>query len=289
MKKDHINYFAVGVFVLAMFLVLFAMFYRVTGQQAGAEDYYVVFDRITGIKRGTAVTYGGFPIGHLGEIEPVTENSRTRYKLHLQIRGDWQIPDDSVAQIVMPGVIADRQIEISEGESPVKLVPRSIIPSREATDMMALVNSIATELDQSIPMLTADASRVIKKLDHSAELLENILNDANRGHLNNAFRNADEASVNMVRLTQSFDGIYEKLDALLENADSLVTDNNAEIRQTVGELRRSVETVSGNMDAILYNLDASSRNMNEFTRQLRNNPGVILGGKPPVDEAEMQK
>ena len=289
MKKDHINYLAVGIFVLAMFLVLFAMFYRVSGQQAGAENYYVVFDKITGIKRGTAVTYGGFPIGHLDEIEPVVESNRTRYKLHVQIRGDWQIPDDSVVQIVMPGVIADRQIEISEGVSTVKLSPESIIPSREAADMMALVNSIATELDQSIPMLTADASRVIKKLDHSAELLENILNDANRGHLNSAFRNADEASVNMVKLTRGFEGINTKLDALLKSADSLVTDNNAEIRKTVGELRRSVETVSGNMDAILYNMDASSRNMNEFTRQLRNNPGVILGGKPPVDEAETQK
>lgn len=289
MKKENINYVAVGIFVLAMMLVLFAMFYRVTGQQAGAEEYYVVFDKVTGVKNGAAVTYGGFPIGHLNGTEPVMDNNRTRYKMHLQIRGDWRIPDDSVARIVMPGVIADRQIEISEGVSQVKLAPQSIIPSREAADMMALVNSIATELDQSIPMLLTDASRVIKKLDMSAEHLANVLNETNRHHLDNAFRNADEASGEMLKLTRSFDGINQKLDTLLKNADALVTDNNTEIRETVSELHKSVTAVSTNMNAILYNLDSSSRNMNEFSRQLRNNPGVILGSKPPVDQADVQK
>jgi len=289
MKKDNINYFAVGVFVLTVMLVLFAMFYRVTGQVAGAEDYYVVFDKIAGIKRGTAVTYSGFPVGHLDDVEPLIEAGRTRYKLHLQIKGGWKIPDDSVAQIVMPGVIADRQIEITEGQSQVLLQPGATIPSREAVALMSLVNSIGSELDTSITSLTGDASRLIKKLDTTAEQLAVLLNDTNRSHLNNAFRNADEASENMLKLSQGFERINSRLDDMLNRADNLLQDNDADMRDTVTELHRSVESVSNNIDAILYNIDASSRNMNEFSRQLRNNPGVILGGKPPVDEAETQQ
>lgn len=289
MKKDHINYFAVGLFVLLMLGILLAMLYRVTGQQAGAQTYYVVFDQITGVKRGTAVTYGGFPIGLLSEIEPVIENNRTRYRMHIQVRGDWKIPDDSVAQIVMPGIIADRQIEISEGVSATRLAPQSQIPSRESADMMALVNSIATELDQSLPMLTDDASKVIKKLDHSAQMLAEVLNETNRTHLQNTFRNADEASASMVQLARNLEGIDKKLDAIMTQAGHMVSDNDADVRHTVGELRQTVDKVSQNLDSILYNLDASSRNMNEFSRQLRNNPGVVLGSKPAVDQAEAQQ
>ena len=289
MKKNNINYFAVGLFVLTVLIILFAMLYRVTGQVSGAENYYVVFNKITGIKRGTAVTYSGFPVGHLDSIEPVNENGRTRYKLHLKIKGDWNIPDDSVAQIIMPGVIADRQIEISEGVSAVFLKPDARIASREATDMMALVNSVGQKLDSSIDTLTTDASRLIKKLDTTADQLAVLMNDTNRNHLNNAFQNADQASVNLLQLSQGFAQINTRLDGMLKNADSLVHDNDDDIRNTVSELHRSVGAVSQNIDAIMYNLDASSRNMNEFTRQLRNNPGVILGSKPAVDEAEQQQ
>ena len=286
MKKNNINYFAVGLFILTALVILFAMMYRVTGQETGADNYFVVFDKITGIKRGTAVTYSGFPVGHMIGIEPVKENGRTRYKLHLQIKGGWTIPEDSVAQIIMPGVIADRQVEITEGLSPQQLKPGAIISSREAVDMMSLVNSIGQELDNSIVTLTTDASNLIKKLDTTANQLAVLLNDTNRDHLNNAFRNADQASVNMLRLSQGFERINTRMDDILKHADSLVKDNDADIRNTVTQLHRSVDTVSQNIDAILYNLDASSRNMNEFTRQLRNNPGVILGSKPAQDEAE---
>jgi phospholipid/cholesterol/gamma-HCH transport system substrate-binding protein len=289
MKKNNINYFAVGLFILTTLLVLFAIMYRVTGQVAGADNYYVVFDNITGIKRGTAVTYSGFPVGHMVDIEPLQENGRTRYKMHLQIKGGWKIPEDSMAQIIMPGVIADRQVEITEGISKNYLLPDAIIPSREAVDMMSLVNSIGQELDNSIVSLTTDASRLIKKLDTTADQLSVLLNDTNRNHLNNAFRNADQASENMLKLSQGFERINSRMDDILTHADSLVKDNDADIRNTVTQLHRSVDAVSQNIDAILYNLDASSRNMNEFSRQLRNNPGVILSGKPVPDEAESQQ
>lgn len=289
MKKDNINYFAVGVFILIILAILFAMFYRVTGQVAGAEDYYVVFDNVAGIKRGTAVTYSGFPIGQLDDVQPLVDAGKTRYKLHLQIKGGWKIPEDSIAQIIMPGVIADKQIEITEGKSQILLQPGATISSRETVDLMTLVNSIGNELDASIVSLTGDASVLIKKLDNTADQLAVLLNDTNRTHLNNAFRNADEASENMLKLSQGFASINTRLEDVLRRADNLLQDNDADVRQTVIDLHRSVESVTTNMDAILYNLDASSRNMNEFTRQLRNNPGVLLGSKPTVDLVEEQK
>lgn len=289
MKKDNINYFAVGIFVLTIMLVLFGMFYRVTGQVAGAEDYYVVFDKITGVKRGAAVTYSGFPIGHLDDVEPLIEAGKTRYRLHLQIKGGWRIPEDSIAQIIMPGIIADKQIEITEGQSQALLQPGATLLSREAVDLMTLVNNIGNELDTSIVSLTGDASALIKKLDNTAEQLAVLLNDSNRMHLNNAFRNADEASENMLKLSQGFANINSRLDDMLKRADNMLQDNDADVRETVNALHRSVESVSTNLDAILYNLDASSRNMNEFSRQLRNNPGVLLGSKPALDQAEAQQ
>ena len=289
MKRDNINYFMVGLFVIAALLLLFAMLYRITGQQTGAEEYHVEFDKVTGIKDGAAVTYGGYQIGQVTSMSPVREQSRTRYRLKLSIRGGWKIPEDSVAQIITPGLIADRQIEISEGRSGRYLSAGDTLRSQEAVDMMALVNSVGSELNKIIPNLATDISSLLQRLNHSAEQLALMMNEDNRQHVDSLFRNADQASKNLVELAAGFDRVNRQLDEILQRSRALVVDNDEDIRHSVIELRKAMDLVSGRLHAVMYNLESSSVNVNEFTRQLRDNPGVLIGGKAPVDEAMKQQ
>ncbi len=288
MKKDNINYFAVGVFVLAMLILAFVALYRVTGKQVDAEQYYTVFKNITGINDGAAVTYGGYQIGQVVEITPMQVNHQTLYRLTLDIKGDWGIPDDSVAQILKPGLISDQQVEIFEGQSVTQYKPEDTIASKASVDMMALMNNIGNELDSFIPNMTKDISTLLKNLNDSALQLSRMLNDDNRQHVDNMFRNAEQSTQNLARLSAGFERANAQLNELLEHSNALLSDNNQDIRHSVIQLRDSLDTVSEHIHAIMYNLDASSRNVNEFTRQLRGNPGVILGSKPPVDQAESQ-
>ncbi|MCW9012749.1 MAG: MlaD family protein [Gammaproteobacteria bacterium] len=285
MKKDNINYLMVGVFVIATLLLLFAMLYRITGQQSGAEVYYVEFDKITGIKDGAAVTYEGYQIGQVNSVEPVFGGSRTRYKMQLSIKGGWPIPADSIAEIAMPGIIADKQIEITEGQSKNRLQPGDLIASREAVDMMALASSIGNELDNFVPNMAGDISNLLKKLNHSASQIETMLDDENIQHIDNMFLNADDASKSLAKLASGFDKVNHQLDELLKRSSALVADNDEDIRHSVLALKKSMDVISSHINSIVYNLDASSRNMNELSRQLRDNPGAILGSKPPVDNA----
>ena len=288
MRNNKVNYFLVGLFVLATLLLLFFMLYKITGQQAGAETYYVEFDKITGIKDGAAVTYEGYQIGQVDSVEPSFKDARTRYRLKLSIKGGWQIPDDSLAEIAMPGIIADKQIEITEGISKNNLKPGELIPSREAVDMMALASSIGNELDNFIPNMAGDLRGLMNRLNNSASQLESVLNEKNIAHINSMFENADAAGKNLARLASGFDRVNQQLDDLMQRSTALLTDNDEDIRQSVLALRKSMDLVAAHIDSIVYNLDTSSRNMNEFTRQLRANPGAILGSKPPVDAAVSQ-
>lgn len=288
MKKDNINYFAVGVFVLVMLILAFFALYRVTGKQVDAEQYYSVFKNITGINDGAAVTYGGYQIGQVAEITPIQVNHQTLYRLTLDIKGDWAIPDDSVAQILKPGLISDQQVEIFEGPSATNYQPGDTIASKASVNMMTLMNNIGNELDSFIPTMTSDISKLLNNLNASALQVSRILNDDNRQHVDNMFRNVEQSTQNLARLSAGFERANAQLNALLDQSNALLNDNNQDIRHSVIQLRDSIDTVSENIHAIMYNLDASSRNVNEFTRQLRDNPGVILGSKPPVDQAESQ-
>ena len=113
MKKENTNYFMVGLFVISGFLLLFVMLFKVTGDQSDADEYFVEFANVTGIKDGVVVTYGGYAIGAVNNVQPLLENGQVSYKLSLGVKSGWRITAESSAQIVMPVIISDKRIEIT--------------------------------------------------------------------------------------------------------------------------------------------------------------------------------
>ena len=57
------------------------------------------------------------------------------------------------------------------------------------------------------------------------------------------------------------------------------------VGDAVGDLRYTLATISRTIDGITNNLEASSRNFAEFSRLIRQNPGLLIGGSPQEDEA----
>jgi phospholipid/cholesterol/gamma-HCH transport system substrate-binding protein len=65
----------------------------------------------------------------------------------------------------------------------------------------------------------------------------------------------------------------------------MVSDNRGKIDDTLTDVRLIANSVARNIDSINHHLDGASRNMYEFTRQIRANPGLLLSGTSPPDEA----
>lgn len=309
MKKEGFNYLLVGVFVLSMFVLLLVLLYRITGRADDRDAYYVLYDNITGVAEGTVVTYGGYQVGQVDEIVPVREAGATHYRLRLGVRSGWQIPMDSVARIVSPGLLSDNQIDIVEGDSEIMLDPGDRVRGQEEVSMMSLLNSMAyeiqdlsdssikpllenlnrqvetlgSELNQSLPRITAEAQNLLRSLHRSAEGLQNMLGTRNQDRVSRVLENAERTSANLAKLSERFDSVRDELDELLRSFNAMLDENRADVRQTVVDLRKSLDTVARNVDAIVYNLESSSRNMNEFSRQIRRNPGLLLTTQPADD------
>ena len=312
MKKDHINYFAVGSFVLAMLVLLIASLLYISGQGNATDTYHVSYTDISGIHDGTTVTYGGYKIGKIEIVEPVRNEIETRYHITLAVRNGWSIPNDSTAQIVSPGILAEKTIEIHEGNSTTMLTPGDTIKGLPAIDMMAMMNRLSGEfeeladgdirplisklshylndigddLNSKIPYITENTHNLLVNLNKSAEGLNELINTENRQHLNSLFKNANEMSQSLITLTQHLNNTGEKVDHLLKHSNQMLDDNGGDIRQAVIDMRKSLEILSQNMNAIVHNMNSSARNMNEFTRELRRNPSIIINSKPPADAKE---
>ena len=203
--------------------------------------------------------------------------------MRLGSNSGWRIAVESSAKTVMPAIISEKQIEITQGQAETSLQPGDTINGAEAVDVMELVDSIGQKLNSFIPESTKNVNQLLKQLNFSADQVALLLNQKNVKHLNSFFKNADSSSKNLTDLTASFSQINQQLDKILDKTNLMLDDNSQDIRYSIVELKKSMGIISGRIESVMYNLDATSQNMNEFSRTLRNNPGAVLGGKPPTD------
>ena len=101
--------------------------------------------------------------------------------------------------------------------------------------------------------------------------------------------NLHQASTEVDVLIQNVQNSRQALDNLLAEATGLVGENRDDLDAAVADLRKTLFVVSQHIDAIAHHLEGASRNMHEFTREIRENPGLLLRGSPPRDpEGELQ-
>lgn len=310
MRRDNINYAAVGIFVVLMLAALAGLLYVLTGGRGPTDPYLVYYSNVGGIEYGTPVYYEGYKIGQVEKITALLgkKTARVRYRLKISVKRDWPIRRDSIAAIAASGLLGDVSIQILQGSSPERLKPGDEIQGQEGTDVFSAFNELAMEVKaltqgslkplveqlrgtfgEGVTTAVQDLNVLMKSLNRSAESLEQLLGPQNRQQFAQVLQSTNAAAQNIAQLSAELRQTRAQLDALVTQANSLVTENRPDINQSVRELRVSMQAVSERIDTIMEQLDATTRNMQEFSREIRNNPGRLLGGSNPEDKVEQQK
>ena len=90
----------------------------------------------------------------------------------------------------------------------------------------------------------------------------------------------DEISVDVFSIvTVSHSDVHGGCDAA-GNIDALIEYNKDNVDQSLKDIQYTVSAVSATVDSIVHNLEGTTRNMNEFSRMIRQNPGLLLDGTP---------
>lgn len=328
MKRENINYFAVGIFVLVMLVLFMAVLYQMTGRAGPTDSYQVFLDNVAGLKRGTPVFYEGFQVGQVEQITPEREGGQTRYRLALSLPSGWQVPADSVARVVSSGLLSAVTIDIREGTSSQLLEPGDTLQGRQGGGLMSmfdglgadfkdlsenglrplvahadeLVESVARLVHESGPGIAGDLQATVSRLNDSAERLQDILSAHNRKNVTRFLANmraasedavvvADQARSAAERLAELAGDLQDtraRLDGVLGNADGLVSENRPHLKAAVVSLHHSLDAVTEHIGTVAYNLETTSRNLSEFSRQIRQNPSLLLNSRPARDQIRTQ-
>lgn len=323
MKDSSINYVVVGGFVSVMVVVFVIIISILAGSTGATDKYYTVYNNVGGLKYGTQVLYEGYQIGQVDSIEPMFDDDSVQFRVDIEIDEGWVIPDDSVARATVSGLLSAMTIDIAGGESTQPLLPGALIPGVAPSNFFAALSEIGAEfgdlsqnsikplienfnsyvtqigdaaVDNAGPMLanlktiSEDLNRQVPEISASftrtAKMIEtDVMSPGNRTNLKSILTNFETASSDMAGLAEELNETRTLIHDSVVMINNVVAENSTDVNDAVKDLRYTLATISRTIDDITGNLESTSRNFAEFSRSIRQNPGLLLGGSPQQDEA----
>jgi len=286
--------------------VLFFALYYMIGGSGDRDIYYTHYRNVAGLSTGTLVTYEGYSLGHVAAIEPQRTEAGIEYKVEIRVRTGWQIPADSIARIYSEGLLADTVVNISEGRATDFLNPGDSLKGEQGDDLFATMGELAGdlsehaiplfetlnqsvqqvggELQNRLPVILGEVEVLVAKLNASADHLGGILNAETGEQARRVLGNVDNAAADLQAMTSGLVEVKRDAQKLITRLDGLVVRSQPGLEAAVNDLQHILHQVSRYSDGILQNLDSTGRNMSEFSRQIRENPGRLIGGAAPRDQ-----
>jgi len=261
MKRDTINYLAVGVFVVIMAVAFTILMFAVSGRSGPTEHYVVYYDNVGGLKFGTAVFYEGYRVGQIESLVPEHGEGGVRYRIDFSVVAGWKIPVDSIARVRSSGLISAIAIEISEGQEKAYLQPGEIIEVQGQTDIFAVLNQAASDfrnlsengvmpvLDNLNGRLSELSEEALKFRREDLTPFVKMMNDrVNQDLVNEALEllnHLDESAVSLKKLVG--EGNQVRVRDFLGHIDDVAVNLN--------DLIARIETTRLQMSSVLSSLD----------------------------------
>ncbi len=302
MYSQRTNYVLIGCFVISMVIAIIVSLALITGRTGASDTYYVVLDNVADIKYGTQVRYEGFPVGQVEEITPEPDGARMRFRVEVSVQEGWRIPDDSLARIGASTFLSAKTIDIASGESGQITPVGGQIASAAPVDIFSTISTTASEISElnrnsvkpllesltslvqtaeiGAPRITEELITFTERLNATLAPLQEIMSKENLDLVELSIGNVEEATGNMAILSRDLRMSLQTVDHLMTNLDEVIQENKGSVDETLKDARYTLRVVASTVDAIVHNLEGTMRNMNEFSRLIRQNPGLLLDSTP---------
>jgi phospholipid/cholesterol/gamma-HCH transport system substrate-binding protein len=130
----------IGAIVVAVAAAFLFFAYTSTGSgRVSGYDLYARFAAADGITNGTDVRLHGIKIGTVSSL--ALDAKTYQAIVHVSIRNDVKIPDDSTIKVTSSGVLGGNYVSISPGGSPKMLASGGEIPNTQGSvDLFGLIS-----------------------------------------------------------------------------------------------------------------------------------------------------
>jgi len=244
---SYSNEFKVGILTLVGVVGAGWAILRTNDRPGSVKGYDVaaVFPSVQGVYESTQVRIAGVNVGSVVHMDLDGGGAR----LTLEMQGDVQLPDDSVAELKGEGVLGDRYVRVTPGKSDTMLPPGGLLKTRDesvdldvlearldriAGDVEVITGAVRTTLEDDRPQ-----DQVVRSLDNVEQLTAQLaaLTAENR-------QDVDAIADNVRKLT-------EALNKMVDQTGTDVSGELAALKQATDKLDQSmahVQSVSEKID-----------------------------------------
>jgi len=205
-------------------------------------------------------------------------------------KSETLIPPDSEIPSGDPAGLAALPGLIGAGD---QLINDARVLMDEATAAMAQINYFVTHdlssiadryealpvtLQDEAVSLASDLHATIANANTIIGRADAFLSQANADSLGQTLANVETLTTSLAESSADLAVIREDIKVITGQVRTIVADNKGDVEGTIVDLRYTMETIAERIDTLTYNMEGTSRNMYEFSRQIRLNPGLLLGG-----------
>ncbi len=192
-------------------------------------------------------------------------------------------PGDPAGLAALPGLIGAGDQLINEAR----------VLLDEATAAMAQINYFVThdlgaiaESYKALPdtirgeavTLATELQSTIETANAIVERADAFLSESNAESVNKTLANIESLTASLADSNADLVAIREDIRVITGQVRTMIADNKGDVEGTIVDLRYTMETIAERIDTLTYNMEGTSQNMYEFSRQIRLNPGLLLGG-----------
>ncbi len=147
----------------------------------------------------------------------------------------------------------------------------------DLTRLMGSLNVTAHAIENRAETVAGRMDSITAELDSSSKNLGRVLSDENVRAIRRAVANVEKTTVTFAATSRKLELTRQQVDQLIRNVDAIVQASGGPVDKSLTNLQYTLRSIARTVDSVMFNIESSGRNMSEFTRMIRQNPGLLLG------------
>lgn len=301
--------FRLGIFIAFSSVLLIVFLVVVAGNKLleKRDVYYIHYEdtSVIGLQVGGQVKYHGISVGRVDDIKIDKEDIKM-VVVTISVKEGTPIKEDVLATLAPVGITGLKQIELSGGTNEAKLLePESnILPGESILESITGKAELIAEKLEIVLNNVAELTNW-ENQERIANIISNvdILIETNRDPISNVITNLDSTTYYLAEFTESANEAMKRFNALLQseeidnilvNTEKVTSDiAKADLAQLINDLNKAINqandaflhidlTILKSRQDILQTLEMLKETvdyLNEFSRQISENPSILLRTK----------
>ena len=300
--SKHINYTAVGLFVIGLIAAGIAIFFWLSMRAHHKQyDPYTIYlhEEVSGLTVQSVVRYNGVPVGFVKHIGLVPSNPQL-VKVMVDIEAGSPVNTSTVATLMPQGITGVDYIDLHS-----ELVNAPPLESRagEKYPVIPSKPSFLVQLSEVIPEVT-------RKISELSDSISELFNAKNRTSISTSLQNLQVFTAmlkdNSDRMTESMKSLQELLkqgqiaskdlpELMLQSKTTLNTLDETLVaaRSTFSSSTTAINNMSQQVipDAqqAMQKLTNVATNLATLSNELQRNPSMLVRGKTPAQSGPGEK